>query len=89
MTGIGITFGSGVQGMQHEKYLIFKHLILFGNVFHKKWKLAEICVYSRSKLWVAEGKVAYTMLLILKTGKLTYGQKKGKHAWLKTKKTIL
>ena len=48
VTGIGITFGSRVQGVQHEKYLIFKHLILLWKVFYKKWKLAEICAYTRS-----------------------------------------
>lgn len=48
MAGIGISFGSGVQGVQHEKYLIFKHLKLLWKVFYKKWKLAEICAYTRS-----------------------------------------
>ena len=48
MTGIGITFGSGVQGEKHENYLIFKHLMLLWKVFYKKWELAEICAYTRS-----------------------------------------
>ena len=48
MTGIGVTFGSGVQGQQHEKYLIFKHLMLLWQVLYKKWELAEICAYTRS-----------------------------------------
>ena len=48
MTGISITFGSGARGVQHEKNLIFKHLMLLWKVFYKKWKLAEICAYTRS-----------------------------------------
>ena len=48
MAGIGITFGSGFRGVQHETYLIFKHLVLLWKVFYKKWKLAEICAYTRS-----------------------------------------